>query len=103
MIAEIEVTPIGEGEHIAGPVSHVVRLIADSGLDYQVTSMGTIVEGEPDQVWALIRKCHEQGTRDARRVMTQIRIDDDLTGERRMHRHVQRVEEELGDLVKKSA
>ncbi len=103
MIAEIEITPMGDSVHIAEPVAHIVRLVADSGLDYQVTAMGTLVEGEPDEVWELIRSCHEQGKRDAKRVMTRIRIDDDPMRERGLHRHVHRIEEELDELVKKSA
>ena len=38
--------PIDKGDHIGEYVSHVVAFIRDSGLVYQFTPMGTIVEAE---------------------------------------------------------
>lgn len=98
MIAEIEVTPIGDGRHMAEPVSEVVRAIARSGLDYQVTAMGTLVEGEPEDVWKLIRECHEKACSESDRVKTQIRIDEDSTRTLGLRRQVERIEEELASV-----
>ena len=38
--------------------------------------MGTIVEGEPEALWQLIRTCHEKMRESHSRVHTQITIDD---------------------------
>ncbi len=46
----------------ADPYKHIDAAIAqvqDSGLRYEVGALGTTVEGEPDQVWPLMRRVHE--------------------------------------------
>jgi uncharacterized protein (TIGR00106 family) len=103
MLAEINVTPVGAGTHLADPVSRVIEAIADSGLDYQVTAMGTLVEGPPEQLWLLVKKCHEIARMDHPRVVTEIRIDDRDGSDRELHRDVERVEEVLGRSVKRTA
>jgi uncharacterized protein (TIGR00106 family) len=75
MIAVFTVVPHGK-EALSQDVAQVIDIIDKSGIDYQLTAMGTIVEGEPDAVWALIRECHEKMRTLARRVSTHITIDD---------------------------
>ncbi|MDH4147876.1 MAG: thiamine-binding protein [Acidimicrobiia bacterium] len=61
MIAEIQVLPSPPGTE-ADRWSHVeaaIALIETSGLRYEVGPLGTSVEGEPDEVWALLRLAHE--------------------------------------------
>jgi uncharacterized protein (TIGR00106 family) len=81
MIAVFTVVPLGK-EALSEDVSAVIDLIDKSGIDYQLTSMGTIVEGEPDELWGLMRRCHEKMRERANRVSTHITIDDrkDATG-----------------------
>ncbi len=49
MIAEISVIPIGEGIDLSGYVARVVKIIDESGLDYKLNAMGTVVEGDSDR------------------------------------------------------
>jgi len=57
VLLEMSITPLGKGESVSQYVAECVRLIDDSGLDYELHSMGTIVEGELDQVLDLMRRC----------------------------------------------
>ncbi len=75
MIAIITVVPAGK-EALSESVSEVVDIIDTSGISYQLTSMGTILEGEPDEIWAVVRQCHEKMRESNRRVLTHISIDD---------------------------
>jgi uncharacterized protein (TIGR00106 family) len=75
MIAMFTVVPHGK-EALSEDVARVIDVIDRSGIEYRLTAMGTIVEGEADQVWALIRQCHETMRSSARRVSTHIAIDD---------------------------
>jgi len=46
----------------ANPYEHVeaaIKVIQDSGLKYEVNALGTTVEGDPEDLWPLIRKVHE--------------------------------------------
>ncbi|MHC4930585.1 MAG: MTH1187 family thiamine-binding protein [Planctomycetota bacterium] len=58
-LAEIQVIPIGVGISVRKEVMRAHQLIADSGLEVQLHSYGTNVEGELDAVLAVIRKVHE--------------------------------------------
>lgn len=61
MLAEIQVSPRPAGAPDA-PYAHVdaaIAVIAASGLTYEVHALGTVVQGPPDRVWALLRQVHE--------------------------------------------
>lgn len=102
MIAEISVIPIGEGIDLARDVASVVRIIDESGLDYKINAMGTVVEGDSDRVFDLIKKCHNKMLEAAQRVYTTVKIDDRKDRKAKMIEHkVQAVEKELGRSLKK--
>ncbi len=80
VVAEIFVTPLGTGEAtIREFIRGLVPLVRDSGLAYQLTAMGTLVEGPLDDVLALVRLLHS-ATFDLHtgtdRVVTHVRIDE---------------------------
>ena len=75
MIVFLTVVPSGR-EAMSEEVARVIDLIDRSGLSYRLTAMGTVIEGEPDAVWALGRSCHEEMRRTNSRVSTHISIDD---------------------------
>lgn len=76
MILEFSIVPMGKGVHLSEAVARIAQLVDQSGLDYQLTAMGTIVEGKWDDVMDLIRRCHELMKQDHERVLTTIHIDD---------------------------
>ena len=104
MLAELEIIPIGtKSTSLSTLLAEVARLIDGSGLDYRVGPMGTVVEGEWDQIMLLAKQCHQALLQSADRVMTTIRIDDrkDQPGPGRMSRKVQSLEAKLGKLLKR--
>jgi uncharacterized protein (TIGR00106 family) len=76
MLAEFTISPMSKGESMAESIAAILRIVDESGLPYQFHSMGTVVEGEWDDVMALIRRCHEAALGMSFRVATQIKIDD---------------------------
>ncbi|MCL6643986.1 MAG: thiamine-binding protein [Dehalococcoidia bacterium] len=61
MIVEIECLPRPYGEPGA-PYSFVeaaIRVIQESGLNYEVSALGTTFEGEPEEAWRVARAAHE--------------------------------------------
>ncbi len=99
MIAEFSVIPIGRGESLGATVARIVGIIKKSGLPYSLNAMGTVVEGEWDDVMALIKECRAEALKDARRVLLNITIDD-RPGRpmNRMKEKVASVEKRLGPL-----
>jgi uncharacterized protein (TIGR00106 family) len=101
MIVEFSVVPIGRGETLAGAVARILDIVDKSGLPYKLTAMGTIVEGEWEEVLGLVRRCHETMRGQASRVYTHITIDDRAKAADRIQGKVREVEEILGRELKK--
>jgi uncharacterized protein (TIGR00106 family) len=58
--------------------------------------MGTVLEGEWDEVMTVIGKCHAEMRKDSERVLTSITIDDRKGKENRIERKLESVEEKIG-------
>ncbi len=101
VMAEFSVVPLDKGESVAGWIAEVIKLVDDSGIDYQLTPMATIVEGEMDEVMELIRSCHQKMREVSARVITTIKIDDREGAQGRLAGKVESVEKHLGRKVRK--
>lgn len=96
MLAFFSISPMGTGESVSGAVAETVAMIADSGLDYKLTAMGTIIEGEPNEVFDLIKRCHAQMRRSYNRVTSKVFIDDRGGEMGRIRSKIQSIEEKIG-------
>lgn len=101
MIAEFSIVPLGVGESLSEDVARCLRIVEESGRDYRLTAMGTILEGEWDEVMAIIRECHQEVLKHAPRVLTTIRIDDRKGAKGVLEKKVTKVEELLGRELRK--
>lgn len=97
MIAELTVVPVGASTHISKPVARVIQEIRHSGLEHQITAMGTLVEGEPEAVWKLIRKCHDVAAGANDRVILELRVDTGRTERGGLRKSVEDVEALLSE------
>lgn len=95
IVCEFSITPIGVGESLSPYVARCEKIVRESGLPNMLTPMGTVIEGEWDEVMAVIRACHMAVRADCRRVSTLIRIDDREGPRGRMLQKVRSVEEKL--------
>ncbi len=61
MIIEIQCLPrpTGTENDRYAHVHAAIELIEASGFTHEVGALGTTVEGEPDEVWPLLRRVHE--------------------------------------------
>ena len=59
-IAEFAIVPIGVGVSLSPYVAECEKIIRASGLKYELHANGTNIEGEWDEVAAVIRACHER-------------------------------------------
>ena len=101
MIANISLLPMGKGPSLTRLVSLAVDEVDRSGLDYRLTAMGTLVEGEWKTVMRLIKKMRDRVMKHADRVYLVVTIDDKKTRERRLSQKVRAVERALGKPLKK--
>ena len=59
VIVDFCVIPIGVGVSVSKYVAACERVLEEAGLSYQLHAYGTNVEGEWDEVFAAIKRCHE--------------------------------------------
>ncbi len=100
MIVNFSVVPIGKGNSLSTQVAEVLKVVDESGINYKLHSMGTILEGDWDKILRLIKKCHERTLEDSDRVLTTITIDDRKGKSGRIVGKVQSVERKLGKELK---
>jgi uncharacterized protein (TIGR00106 family) len=78
-IAEISVVPLGTKTPSVSPyVARAVKVLErEKDVRYEITAMGTIVEGDLDRILAVVKKMHEETFGEGvARVLTTVRIDD---------------------------
>ena len=75
MIAAFSVTPLGAGDSVGDLVAECVRIVRRSGLASETNAMFTNVEGEWDEVMAVIRSCVDHVAEVAPRVSVVVKID----------------------------
>ncbi len=75
---EISIVPIGTGQtSLSGYVASLVKIVEGSGLDFELHDMGTVVQGEIDELFALAHEMHQAlWVHEVKRVYTVIKIDD---------------------------
>ncbi|MDH5203780.1 MAG: MTH1187 family thiamine-binding protein [Nitrospirota bacterium] len=101
MLIEFSIIPIGVGNSIGGQLAEVLKIVDISGLPYKVNPMGTVIEGEWDEVMKLIKKCHRTVMKTGERVLTTISIDDRKGKPNRIEEKVKSIERRIGKTLKK--
>jgi len=78
-MVEVSIVPVGtESPSVSEYVARAVKVLqAEKDLKYELTAMGTIIEGELDRLLTVVRKMHEAVLEcGVKRVVTTIKIDD---------------------------
>jgi uncharacterized protein (TIGR00106 family) len=93
----LTITPIGTATpSVSRYVAGVERILRESGLVSQLTAMGTIIEGDLDEILRVVRRMHEHPfTQGAVRVSTLVKIDDRRDKEHTIAGKMKSVEEKL--------
>ncbi len=75
MIIAFSVTPLGIGEEVGAVVADAVRVVRASGLPHRTDAMFTSVEGEWDEVMAVVKDAVDAVLRRAPRVSMVLKAD----------------------------
>ena len=96
-VAFLTITPLGTATpSVSRYVAGVERVLRATTLKHQLTAMGTIIEGDVDEILAVVRRMHEHPfTQGALRVSTSLRIDDRRDQEHTIDGKMRSVEEKL--------
>lgn len=101
MLVEFSIIPIGVGSSIGDQLARVLKIVDASGLPYKVNPMGTVIEGNWNDVMRLIKKCHDALMKTEDRVLTTVSIDDRKGKPNRIEEKVKSIEKRIGKRLKK--
>ncbi len=101
VLLEMSIVPMGVGESVSQYVAECVDLVDQSGLDYELHAMGTIVEGDLPAVLALMQQCIEQMATHSDRVTCSAKLDFRKGKSGRIQAKVESVEQKLSSKVSK--
>jgi len=101
ILLEFSMSPLGKGESVSQYVARSLDIIDASGLPYQLTPMGTILEGEWEPVMAVVRQCYERMRADCPRITCSIKIDAREGKSGRLDSKIASIEERLGRELRK--
>jgi len=93
----LTIAPLGTGTpSVSKYVAGVEKILRGTSLKHQLTAMGTIIEGDLDEILAVVRKMHEHPfTMGAVRVSTLLKIDDRRDKEHTIAGKMKSVEDKL--------
>jgi len=96
VIADLCVVPIGVGTSVSKEVAACERVLAEAGLKTKLHAYGTNIEGEWDDVFAAIKRCHEVvHAMGAPRITSTLRFGTRTDREQHMEDKIRSVEEKL--------
>jgi uncharacterized protein (TIGR00106 family) len=101
VLLEFSMSPLGKGESVGKYVARSLDIIDKSGLDYRLNPMGTVLEGEWNDVLRVVRQCYERMKKDCNRISCSIKIDYRKGHKGRLSSKVASVERRLKRKIRK--
>jgi uncharacterized protein (TIGR00106 family) len=100
VMIDLCVVPIGVGVSVSEYIAACERILDDAGLRHQMHAYGTNVEGEWDEVFAAVKRCHEVVHKmGAPRITTSLKIGTRIDREQSMQDKVDSVNRKLARRV----
>jgi len=100
VLLEFSMSPLGRGESVGKYVARLLPIIEASGLDYRLHAMGTILEGEWAEAFAVVERCYQELRKDCNRISVAIKVDYRKGPRGRLESKVASVERKLGRKLK---
>jgi uncharacterized protein (TIGR00106 family) len=74
-IVDFSIFPVDKEESVSPFVAKAVKIIRESGLDYQTGPMGTCIEGEFEDVMRVVHQCFEKIKEESGRIYMTLKVD----------------------------
>ena len=97
MLVAFSVTPLGAGDSVGDLVAEAVRVVRASGLPNRTDAMFTTVEGEWDEVMAVIKQAVDAVAAHAPRVTVSLKADIRPGIADALHGKVEHIERRLAE------
>ncbi|WDQ16114.1 MTH1187 family thiamine-binding protein [Rhodopirellula sp. P2] len=94
VIVDLCVVPMGVGVSVGKYVAECQEVLQEAGLSHQLHAYGTNIEGDWDEVFAAIKRCHERvHAIGAARITTSIKVGTRTDREQSMQDKIDSVNE----------
>jgi uncharacterized protein (TIGR00106 family) len=100
LLAEFSISPLDKGVSLSPWVARSLDVIDRSGVAYRLGPMGTCVEGEWDEVMAVLKACFERMSVDCDRISLSFKGDWRRGATGRLDAKIAKVEATLGRKLK---
>ena len=100
VLLEFSMSPLGRGESVGKYVARSLEIVDQSGVDYRLNPMGTVLEGDWDDVFGVVKQCYERMRKDCNRISCSIKVDYRKGAQGRLSGKVMSVEKGLGKKLK---
>jgi uncharacterized protein (TIGR00106 family) len=74
-LMEFSIFPIDKGASLSPYVARALSVVEKSGLEYRLNPMGTVVEGEWEDLLKLLTGCLRDLEKDSERISLQVKFD----------------------------
>lgn len=97
VMVDLCVVPIGVGVSVSLYIAECERIIEAAGLSAQLHPYGTVIEGDWDAVFAVVKQCHERvHAMGAPRVFTSLKVGTRTDRHQSMQDKIDSVRTKLG-------
>lgn len=92
VLLEFSISPTGAGESLSSEVAKILDYIDKSGVDYRLTPMGTILEGEWDECMGVVSGCFKVMAENNNRIGVHLKVDYRKGNDSRLTSKIDKVE-----------
>lgn len=96
VLLEFAMNPPDRGDGLSAYVARILDVIDRSGVPYQLTPMGTILEGSFDEVMKVVGDCFRALEPDCPRIGMNLKMDYRAGPQSRLRSKIESVEKRLG-------
>jgi uncharacterized protein (TIGR00106 family) len=100
VLLEFAMSPSGSGESLSKHIARILDVIDRSGVTYQLTPMGTILEGNWEEVMGVVGDCFRALQPDCARIGMNLKMDYRAGDASRLKSKIEAVEQHLGRKLK---
>lgn len=100
LLLEFSMSPLDKGESLSQYVAGSLKIIHESGVPYRINPMGTVLEGEWDEVMGVVKSCFDKMKEECGRISISVKVDYRKGRTGRLEAKIDSVEKKLGIRLK---
>lgn len=94
IIADFQIIPIGVGTSLSQYIADCENILEEAGLNPLLHTMGTNIEGDWDEVFDAVKRCHQElHKKGVERVVTSLKISSRIDREQSIQSRIMKVEQ----------